>query len=156
MRDPGDEIRFAFVAALAAANPNIGGIAVPVVDGKLDQELLPTWEYYIVVTNQTADVRTNKNRAAQVETVILDIHHITQTTVAKDRVESIADQILNYIFPTSTDPGDFCAELKSLNSPFNVTYCKVGPMETPAPVKLDGNRFLQRKILTFNNRITSN
>lgn len=126
-----------------------GGSLVPIVDGKLERDLVPQSDRFVKVTDTTEEGRNNKTLRISLVTVEVEINVITQSAVSTDLVEEMEDAVLQSILPSPVN-----GAIMTLDAPFTLSFVRLINRETPDVEKLEGNRFLSRKRIFFSNRIT--
>lgn len=145
MRSSGTALRKAYQTALNG-HLTIGSEAIPVVDEKLDEGLTEK-NIYVAMATQQDNERSNKTTWVEEVFLALVIVQRTGSTVSKDVIESIEDQILQLVLPSKGNHG------LHIDAPFRITYVRKENSSTVA-AKLDNGEFVIAKQVNFKNRIT--
>lgn len=143
MLDAGASLRKAYNSALNG-NVTFSGSAVPLVDGKLHENMRE--DVYIMFSTQSDTDKPNKNYfATEINLAVLIVNR-KEATVQKSVVENISNQVLTIIIPTTTTHGLI------IDAPFKITFVKRDNANTQG-AKLDDGTFIIAKEINFRNRI---
>jgi len=146
MRDIGTPVRKAFFNALSG-NVSIEAGAIPVVDEKLDARITETNLYILIGAQNETDKSNKTNWVGEVD-ILLTIVNRRKATNTKTIVESIAEQILQILFPTRTTLG------LSVEEPYHLSWCRSVERDYSFSKIEDGFEIAKR--LNFRLRIVQN
>lgn len=117
MREAGTEVRKSVYNALNG-NVTIDADPVGVFDGKF--EALPDIDegVWIIIGEQNSTDQNTKHLFASQESIEVIIANKSQNVAGKEIVETVADEVLQIIIPTTKTHG------LTVTSPYSITYVK--------------------------------
>lgn len=118
---------------------------IPVVDEKLDQQITEH-DIYIKLSTQNDQQQNNKCYFAASCELRIDIVQRTRSAGGKMVVDSVADQILMLLFPTSKTTS------LVMSAPWQLSYARFENSNT-SPLEATSVGFIQVKTLVFTNRV---
>lgn len=146
-RDSGKPLRTAFYN-LWNGQITFGGLPVPVVDEKMDEEMTER-DVYISMSTQTETPRPNKGYYAEEARLTALVCKRDRASVDKSIVEDVCDQMTQLVWPGGPreDHG------LSIASPFKITAVRKDGSGTIG-AKLETGEYVVVKQLNFRVRIT--
>jgi hypothetical protein len=115
MRDHSTPLRKAYIEALTG-NLTMNSVVLQVVDGRV--KALPEQGMYVVFGDQVDSDKSNKSKWVFETSIDIAIVDKRKVSAGKKDSETIADQILQIIFPTDNTYGI------NIEDPFRITFIK--------------------------------
>lgn len=118
---------------------------VPVVDKKTDQRISEGNLYVNLFSQNESQANTKCYFAANADMVI-DIVHRTTSSISTKVLDTVANEILQLLFPTRHSTA------LTLDAPFSLSYARFERSEL-SPVEQINYGFVQVKSIIFSNRV---
>lgn len=101
MKDPHKAFRMAVYSALNGNLADLASATVAIYDGKADDSATNT---YVILATETGNQIPNFSLFLHDSSILLQICNKTSSTISKDELDNVSDQITRILFPgTATD-----------------------------------------------------